>query len=131
MGGPAAAWCHWILLVLQKTKLAIEIDGKYHELSEQKQLDETRTIEIEPKHSQAYYNRGLTNFTRGHYDNAISDYSKAIDLNPNYAKAYENRRYTYFVKLDDRVKACSDFKKACELGMCKAYEKEKALGHCI
>ena len=33
-------YCH-------KAKLAIEIDGKYHELSEQKKLDETRTNEIE------------------------------------------------------------------------------------
>lgn len=33
-------YCH-------KTKLAIEIDGKYHELPEQKKLDETRTKEIE------------------------------------------------------------------------------------
>ena len=33
-------YCH-------KAKLAIEIDGKYHDIPEQKKLDETRTIEIE------------------------------------------------------------------------------------
>ena len=33
-------YCH-------RAKLAIEIDGKYHELEEQKILDETRTNEIE------------------------------------------------------------------------------------
>ena len=33
-------YCH-------KAKLAIEIDGKYHELPEQKKLDKTRTNEIE------------------------------------------------------------------------------------
>lgn len=33
-------YCH-------RAKLAIEIDGKYHELTEQKKLDETRTNDIE------------------------------------------------------------------------------------
>ena len=35
-------------------------------------------IKIEPKDPQAYYNRGLVNYTLGNYHEAVSDNSKAL-----------------------------------------------------
>ncbi len=78
----------------------------------------------------AYYNRGVTFFTQGQYDLAISDYNKAIGINPNDADPYSNRGLVYFVCLGNKVKGCADVQKACELGECGNYNIAKKNGEC-
>ena len=78
----------------------------------------------------AYNNRGVAYLGKDQYDQAISDYSKAIEINPKYANAYNNRGYIYLVKLGNKVKACADWKKACELGKCKNYNLAIENGDC-
>lgn len=48
-----------------------------------------RQIDAEP-----YVTRGLAYHEKGHYDEAIADYSKAIEIIPRYYKAYFNKATT-------------------------------------
>jgi tetratricopeptide (TPR) repeat protein len=62
----------------------------------------------------AYHNRGLEYFDKGHYDQAINDYSASIDLDPKNADVYNNRGNAYQAKRDyDR--AIADFDTAVAL----------------
>jgi tetratricopeptide (TPR) repeat protein len=62
----------------------------------------------------AYHNRGLEYFDKGHYDQAINDYSASIDLDPKNADVYNNRGNAYQAKRDyDR--AIGDFDTAIAL----------------
>jgi tetratricopeptide (TPR) repeat protein len=92
--------------------------------------DYTKAIEINPRYAEVYFDRGLDyHEARRHYDKAIADYTKAIEINPRYAKAYDSRGYTYYVK-GNKKKACSDWKRACELGECRNYMIGKRQGWC-
>lgn len=92
--------------------------------------DYDKAIEINPKDTDAYHNRGLAYYDKGQNDQAISDYDNAIEIDPKYALAYNNRGFTYFVKLGNKVKGCADWKKACELGICVDYNLAKQKGYC-
>jgi tetratricopeptide (TPR) repeat protein len=77
-----------------------------------------------------YYNRGKAYSKLGQYQRAIEDYNEAIRLKPDYANAYDNRGFAYVMQGKNKL-ACSDAKKACELGNCKTLESDagKALCH--
>jgi len=61
-----------------------------------------------------YYNRGITYYKKGQYDQAILDYTKALEINPRHAKAYCNRGVAYGEKgIHDQ--AISDFNNALEI----------------
>jgi tetratricopeptide (TPR) repeat protein len=92
--------------------------------------DFNKAIDLNPKFAEAYNNRGLTYAKKGQYDKAISDFTKTIEINPSYTLAYQNRGIIYMIKLGDKNKACSDFKRACELGLCKVYGKAKRKNDC-
>jgi tetratricopeptide (TPR) repeat protein len=80
----------------------------------------SKVIELKPDWSAwPYTARGFVYYAaKGDYDRAISDYTKAIEINPRHASAYYNRGCTYYNKgLIPQM--CQDFKKACELGLCK------------
>ncbi|WP_162918258.1 tetratricopeptide repeat protein [Taklimakanibacter deserti] len=62
----------------------------------------------------AYLNRGLEYFDKGHYDQAINDYSASIDLAPMNADVYNNRGNAYQAKRD-YGRAISDFDMALHL----------------
>jgi len=122
---------------------AIEINPKYPEAYSNRGVaydnkgqydkaisDYTKAIEINPRLVEAYSNRGLAYDNKGQHDEAISDYTKAIEINPRYAEAYNNRGFTYIVNLGDKKRACSDWKRACELGECRNYEIAKRKGLC-
>jgi tetratricopeptide (TPR) repeat protein len=106
--------------------LAYRVKGQH----DQAVVDFNKAIEINPKDSIAYINRGLVYQGKGQYDQAISDFNKAIEINPMDAEAYKNRGFVYMVKLENREKACSDWKRACELGNCINYNTAKSNGHC-
>jgi len=92
--------------------------------------DYDQAIAINPMLAEAYSNRGVTYYNKGQYDKAIADYTQAIAINPRYAKAYNNRGVAYMVKLGNKIKACADFKRACELGKCINYTIAKGRGGC-
>ena len=92
--------------------------------------DFTKALKINPKFAQAYYARGVVYMNKGQDDQAISDFTKALEINPRFAPAYDNRGLTYIVKLENKVKGCADWKKACELGRCGNYNVAKQRGDC-
>ncbi|MCP3676232.1 MAG: tetratricopeptide repeat protein, partial [Deltaproteobacteria bacterium] len=92
--------------------------------------DSNKAIEIDPNLANAYNNRGYAYYKKGHYDHAISDSSKAIEIDPNLAEAYQDRGIVYSEKYGDKKRACSDWNKACELGVCERYNLAKKNGSC-
>jgi regulator of sirC expression with transglutaminase-like and TPR domain len=80
-------------------------------------------------------NVGNAYSSKGQYDQAISDYNKALEINPRCAEAYTSRGTAYYnkglwgdlymMKLSDKKNGCSDWKRACELGLCQNYELAK------
>ncbi len=92
--------------------------------------DYTKAIEINPRFAMAYRTRGTAYLRKRQYDQAISDYTKAIEINPRYVDAYNNRGFIYMVRLEDKKKACADWKRACELGSCRNYEIARRSGDC-
>ncbi len=90
----------------------------------------SKALEINPRYAEAYNNRGIAYAKgKGQYEKALSDFLKAIEINPVNADIYDNRGITY-ERLGDKEKACSDWKKACQLGSCKAYEAAKRKDDC-
>lgn len=89
-----------------------------------------KAIKTDPNYSAIYFNRGIVYAVKGQYDDAISDFSKAIELNPDYVEAYVNRGFVYMVNLKNKKKGCSDWKRACELGLCEKYNLAKNYGDC-
>jgi tetratricopeptide (TPR) repeat protein len=61
-----------------------------------------------------YLNRGIAQYKKGDYDQAIANYTRAIEINPNYAKAYFYRGLAYQDK-GDYDRAIADYTKAIEI----------------
>ncbi|HLO48700.1 MAG TPA: tetratricopeptide repeat-containing serine protease family protein [Kamptonema sp.] len=86
--------------------------------------DFNRSLELEPKNAEAYFNRGVAYAyqepTRGGSNvsdplkQAIEDYTLAIKANPGYADAYYNRGIAH-LENNDKPGAIADFQKAAEL----------------
>lgn len=53
------------------------------------------TSDVEAIQSMSYQSRGVANYEKGLYDEAIADYTKARDLNPKDACVYNNRGSAY------------------------------------
>ena len=92
--------------------------------------DYTRAIKINPRFVLAFLNRGNNYLGKKQYDRAIADFTRAIEINPKYAEAYSNRGFVYINRIRDRAKGCKDYKKACELGVCRNYKIAKQKGLC-
>ncbi len=87
---------------------------------------------------------GQTDRAIGYFNKAIEINTKAIEINPKDAKAYNNRGRAYYLKSKSKNaafemysemyppdrglidKACSDWKRACELGECKDWWERPA-----
>ena len=57
--------------------------------------DCTKAIRLDPKHSEAYNNRGISYASSGQFEMAIQDFTEAIRLDPNHSEAYDNRGISY------------------------------------
>lgn len=77
--------------------------------------DFNHVLELDPRNFNAYNFRGLVNFRLGYYIDAVTDYTTAIDLDPTSPLPYYNRGMS-LIKLNENQKACSDFRKACQMG---------------
>ncbi|MDI6758520.1 MAG: tetratricopeptide repeat protein [Candidatus Omnitrophota bacterium] len=58
-----------------------------------------------------YLKRGMAYYSKGNFNQAISDFNKAIKVDPNYSIAYAKRGLAYFEKKDTAY-AISDYTKA-------------------
>jgi len=80
----------------------------------------SKSIEINPKFADAYFNRATANFFLENYKDAINDYQKSIDFDySNLSEAYFNKGLC-LKKIDLNKKAYREFLKAKDLGNKKA-----------
>ena len=90
----------------------------------------TKAMEIEPTYAMPYISRGNAYVYKDQYDQAIIDFNKAIEVNPKFVKAYTDRGLVHMEQLGNKQKACSDWKRACELGECYHYTIGQRNGDC-
>jgi tetratricopeptide (TPR) repeat protein len=76
--------------------------------------DYSKAIEIEPRLTIAYNNRGNLQRIHGNYPAAMSDLTKAIEINPQSTISYNNRGIVY-TDLENFEAAIADYSKAIEL----------------
>ena len=76
--------------------------------------DATEAIRLDPKHSQAYFNRGEAYRLKDDDERAIADYSDAIRLNPKLPLAFSGRGESYRMK-GDFSRAIADCTEAIRL----------------
>ena len=88
--------------------------------------DFDKALNIDNKFAEAYFFKGVVYQAREERIKAIEQYSKAIEANPNYADAYLTRG---LVKgsAGDNDGACTDIKKAVDLGSEKAITQYQQL----
>ncbi len=77
--------------------------------------DLNRAIELDPKMSSAYINRGILYKNQGDYDAALDDYNKAAELNPSDAVIYINRANLYSDCFGNSDAAINDYTHAIKL----------------
>ncbi|MBN1905174.1 MAG: tetratricopeptide repeat protein [Deltaproteobacteria bacterium] len=87
-------------------------------------------IALNKKYAQAYMNRGTIKTEMKNYQAAIIDFSHAIEINPKDVLAYISRGTIFMVHFNDNKKACTDWKRACELGSCRNYKFARKKGLC-
>jgi tetratricopeptide (TPR) repeat protein len=80
-------------------------------------INYTVAIRLVPDHWPSYFQRGSLYFLTKKCDDAVKDLNKTLELNPKVVNAY-NLRGLCYRHSGLYAKACSDFKKACELGDC-------------
>jgi tetratricopeptide (TPR) repeat protein len=89
---------------------AYESEGQYFEaISEY-----NKAIEINPRCTEAYFNRGNIYQRWGQFDHAISDYNKAIEIGLMNSEVYNNRGNALQRK-GHYDRAVSDYNKAIEI----------------
>ncbi|HMF12630.1 MAG TPA: tetratricopeptide repeat protein, partial [Gemmataceae bacterium] len=74
----------------------------------------SRTIELNPMHANARYERGWIYRQQGFNDKALADYTATIALAPQFAEAWTNRGEIYLTR-EFYDQALSDFSRAIEL----------------
>jgi len=57
---------------------------------EQALSDYNEAIRVNPKHTYAYYNRGIVYINKKDYDRAIADFEFVLSLEPNHSSAQKN-----------------------------------------
>lgn len=82
--------------------------------------DYKKSIELDPKNSNALNNRGYTYNLIGEYEKAIIDFDKAIELEPTQAYAY-NHRGLFKIKLGKKTEGLKDINKSMLLDENNSY----------
>lgn len=88
--------------------------------------DIDKVIELSPRMSFAWYNKGALLAAAGDYTSAISAFNKAIELKPDFGEAYYNRGYIY-LNMGNRNAGMADLSKAGELGIVPSYNLLKRM----
>ena len=78
---------------------------------DQKIIDRSRAIALEPNNAKAHRDRGLLHARKRAYDLAMSDLNKALLLDPNDAHTYGLRGLVW-EKKNDSARALADLEKA-------------------
>ena len=91
--------------------------------------DYSEAIRLKPGWEILYNYRGNVYYLLSQYQHAIKDYDEAIRLKPDYRVAYINRGIVHSLQ-KNKILACHDFQKACDLGDCENMEEAKSAGHC-
>ena len=73
-----------------------------------------KAIAVNPKHAEAYHNRGVAKGRLGEHSEAIKDFNQTIKINPKLAEAYNNRGKAKG-ELKKYPEAIEDFNKALEI----------------
>lgn len=89
-----------------------------------------KALELQPEFAGAYFNKGLAYTHKRMLAKALEQFDLALEINPNYADALDARGLLYLITGTNKDKACVDLKKACEMGVCKAYNLAKKKGDC-
>lgn len=87
-------------------------------------LDFDKYISFDSKvaYKSVYSLRADSKYSLKNYKGAIDDYDKAVDVDPKDYDAYYNRGLIKYFYLKNKSGGCSDWSKAGELGLEKAYE---------
>ena len=76
--------------------------------------DYSKALIISPNNHLLFYNRGLTYADLQLLTQAINDFDSSIKIKPDFGPAYGDRGMAFYA-IDQKDKACSDFKKAGDL----------------
>ena len=76
--------------------------------------DYSKALDIAPKNHLLFYNRGLTYANLQLLTQAINDFNNSIKIKPDFGPGYGDRGMAFY-ELDQKDKACVDFKKAADL----------------
>ena len=92
--------------------------------------DFSKSIELNPNSVHAYFSRGSAYYRRENAEPALRDLTRAIELDSQFANSYNYRGLLYMTLIGDSPKACPDWKKACDLGLCQNYRLAMTRGLC-
>lgn len=106
----------WLIVIIIVNLLRRSILIPFAGSPEEKKAYYTKIISRNPTNGEAYYNRGVTYFWEGKYDEALDDFSKAIEFfkKPFLAHSYDFRGRIYLIK-DRYNEAVSDLTKGIEI----------------
>jgi tetratricopeptide (TPR) repeat protein len=77
-------------------------------------IDLNKAIDMSPRFSQAYSNRGMSYYVMGEPEKALNDFGQALALNPRGADAYYGRGAVWLQR-GDTQRAIDDFNKSLAL----------------
>ncbi|PIZ05359.1 MAG: hypothetical protein COY57_07720, partial [Flavobacteriales bacterium CG_4_10_14_0_8_um_filter_32_5] len=83
--------------------------------------DYEKCMELNPKFTYAYFNKGMLEFQQSKYIEAIEDFSSAIYADATFAEAFLNRGLILLI-LNNNEQACKDLSSAGELGIPSVYQ---------
>ena len=84
--------------------------------------DLTHAIALDPKTAGAYGERAFVLVRLKRYQEALADFDVAARLDPTLSNTFMLRGGLYEIIDGDTVRACGDWKTACDLGECKLFE---------
>jgi tetratricopeptide (TPR) repeat protein len=87
-------------------------------------------IQIDQNWAEAHKGRAVVHTLKGEFRQTILECDMAIQINVQDAACYDLRGNAYWAGVNDKDRACSDWKRSCELGLCEKYNEAKEKGNC-